>query len=53
MARFVNDAPEQGWLLPARLDDELGRDHLACLIHETVERRWRGARRSWSRSSES
>ena len=37
MARFVQYAPDQAWLLPPRLDDELGHDHLACFIHEVVE----------------
>lgn len=38
MSRFILYAPEQAWLLPPRLDDELGRDHLACFIHEAVEK---------------
>ena len=37
MARFVDYAPEQAWLLPPRLGDELGEDHLACFIHECIE----------------
>ena len=37
MARFLNYAPEQAWLLPPRLSDELGEDHLACFIHECIE----------------
>lgn len=37
MARFLNYAPEQSWLLPPRLSDELGEDHLACFIHECIE----------------
>jgi len=37
MARFLDYAPEQAWLLPPRLSDELGADHLACFIHECVE----------------
>lgn len=38
MARFVNYAPGQAWLLPPRVEDELGKEHLACFIHELVER---------------
>ena len=38
MGRFVNYAPTQAWLLPPRLDEELGQDHLACFIHECVEK---------------
>ena len=38
MSRYVNYAPEQAWLLPPRLDEELGEDHLACFIHECVEK---------------
>jgi transposase len=37
MARFLDYAPEQAWLLPPRLSDELGEDHLACFIHECIE----------------
>jgi len=43
MARFLNYAPDQGWLLPPRLDDELGADHLACFVHEAVKRLELGA----------
>ncbi len=38
MARYLNYAPEQAWLLPPRLSDELGEDHPACFVHECVER---------------
>ena len=38
MARYLNYAPEQGWLLPPRLEDVLGAKHLACFIHHAVER---------------
>jgi transposase len=38
MARFTNYAPEQAWLLPPRISDELGEEHLACFLHEAVER---------------
>ncbi len=38
MARFLDYAPEQAWLLPPRMSDELGEDHLACFIHECVEK---------------
>ena len=37
MARYLNYAPEQGWLLPPRLEDVLGAEHLACFIHHAVE----------------
>ena len=38
MARYLDYAPEQGWLLPPRVDDELGPDHLALFVHEVVEK---------------
>lgn len=38
MGRFIDYAPEQAWLLPPRMSDELGEEHLACFLHETVER---------------
>lgn len=38
MGKYVGYAPEQGWLLPPRISDELGAEHLACFVHETVER---------------
>lgn len=38
MGRFIEYAPEQAWLLPPRISDELGEGHLACFLHEAVER---------------
>jgi transposase len=38
MGRFIDYAPEQAWLLPPRISDELGEEHLACFLHEAVER---------------
>jgi transposase len=38
MARFQDYAPDQAWLLPPRISDELGEEHLACFLHEAVER---------------
>lgn len=38
MARFLDYAPEQAWLLPPRLSDELGEGHLACFVHECIEK---------------
>ena len=38
MGRFIDYAPEQAWLLPPRISDELGEEHLACFVHEAVER---------------
>lgn len=38
MGRFIHYAPEQAWLLPPRISDELGEEHLACFLHEAVER---------------
>ena len=38
MARYVNYAPEQDWLLPPRVDDELGPDHVVFFLHGVVER---------------
>lgn len=38
MARFTEYAPEQAWLLPPRISDELGEEHLACFLQEAVER---------------
>ena len=31
-------APEQGWLLPPRIDAVLGPDHLAVFVHELIEK---------------
>ena len=38
MGKYVSYAPEQAWLLPPRISDELGPEHLACFLHESVER---------------
>jgi transposase len=38
MARYVDYAPEQDWLLPPRVDDELGPDHVVFFLHTVVER---------------
>lgn len=38
MSRYVFYAPEQDWLLPPRIVDELGEDHLVVFIHKLVER---------------
>ncbi len=38
MARFQDYAPDQAWLLPPRISDELGEEHLACFLDEAVER---------------
>lgn len=37
MGRFLPYAPEQAYLLPPSVKDELGKDHLCFFIHETVE----------------
>lgn len=37
MSRFLDYAPDQAYLLPPSLRDELGDDHLACFLHECVE----------------
>lgn len=38
MSRYVAYNPEQVWLLPPSLREELGEDHLAVFVHEFVER---------------
>lgn len=38
MSRYVAYNPEQDWLLPPSIVDELGDDHLALFIHRVVER---------------
>jgi transposase len=38
VSRYVNYCPDQVWLLPPSVGDELGEDHLAIFIHELVER---------------
>jgi len=37
MGRFLPYAPEQGYLLPPSVKDELGKEHLCFFIHQTVE----------------
>jgi len=37
MGRFLPYAPEQAYLLPPSVKDELGADHLCFFIHQTVE----------------
>jgi transposase len=37
MGRFLPYAPEQAYLLPPSVKDELGKDHLCFFIHQTVE----------------
>lgn len=37
MGRFLPYAPEQAYLLPPSVEDELGKEHLCFFIHETVE----------------
>jgi transposase len=38
MSRYVAYNPEQDWLLPPSILDELGNDHLALFVHRMVER---------------
>jgi len=38
MGKYVCYAPEQDWLLPPRVDAELGPDHLVFFLHRLVER---------------
>ena len=38
MSRYVAYNPEQVWLLPPSVRDELGEAHLAVFVHELVER---------------
>lgn len=38
MSRYVNYNPEQVWLLPPSVREELGEGHLAVFVHELVER---------------
>ena len=37
MSRFLPYSPDQGYLLPPSVKDELGKDHLCCFVHEVVE----------------
>lgn len=38
MSRYVAYNPEQVWLLPPSVREELGEDHLAVFVHELVEK---------------
>jgi transposase len=38
MSRYVAYNPEQVWLLPPNMREELGEDHLAVFVHELVEK---------------
>jgi len=38
MSRYVVYNPEQVWLLPPSVREELGEDHLAVFVHELVEK---------------
>jgi transposase len=38
VSRYVSYNPEQVWLLPPSVREELGEDHLAVFVHELVER---------------
>jgi transposase len=38
MSRYVEYNPEQVWLLPPSVRDELGEDHLAVFVHELVDK---------------
>lgn len=38
MSRYIAYNPEQDWLLPPSIQDELGSDHLAMFMHRVVER---------------
>jgi transposase len=38
MSRYVEYNPEQVWLLPPSLRDELGEQHLAIFVHELIEK---------------
>ena len=37
MGRFLPYQPDQAYLLPPSVKDELGADHLCFFIHEAVE----------------
>ena len=38
MSKYVSYAPDQDWLLPPRISDELGEGHLVFFIHKLVEK---------------
>lgn len=43
MSRFLPYSPEQAYLLPPSVKDELGEDHLSFFVHRVVERLDRSA----------
>jgi hypothetical protein len=38
MSRFLPYSPDQAYLLPPSVKDELGEDHLSIFVHRVVER---------------
>jgi transposase len=38
VSRYIAYNPDQAWLLPPSVRDELGEDHVTFLVHELVER---------------
>ena len=38
MSRFLAYSPDQAYLLPPSVKDELGEDHLSMFLHRVVER---------------
>ena len=38
MSRFLPYSPDQAYLLPPSVKDELGEDHLSIFLHRVVER---------------
>ena len=36
--KFLPYEPDQAWLLPPRVNDVLGEDHLCFFVHQVVER---------------
>jgi transposase len=38
MSRYISYSPEQAWLVPPSVEDELGPDHLIFFLHALVER---------------
>jgi len=43
MSRFLPYSPDQAYLLPPNVKDELGEDHLSIFVHRVVERLERSA----------
>src|ERR1700687_4277080 len=43
MSRFLPYSPDQAYLLPPSVKDELGEDHLSIFVHRVVERLERSA----------